>query len=164
MRPPTRSLHCCADRLALRLDQQVHRSFFAAVIDEVDSILIDEARIRLIIAGGDTGDQCSCIAADQVVRLLRPLAHYAGLTPAPQRRPHGRRNSSCGRRFRLRQSLRERNLRLHTAVYRTLSKPTALLRAPRGLRVKGGAIEMVDEFKGRIAPEPALAGLAPCRG
>ena len=41
------------DRLALRLDEQVHRPFFAAVIDEVDSILIDEARIPLVIAGGD---------------------------------------------------------------------------------------------------------------
>ena len=39
------------DRLALGLDQQVHRSFFAAVIDEADSILIDEARIPLIKIG-----------------------------------------------------------------------------------------------------------------
>ncbi len=43
------------DRLALRLDEQVHRPFAAAVIDEVDSILIDEARIPLVIAGGDSG-------------------------------------------------------------------------------------------------------------
>ena len=44
------------DRLALRLDDQVQRPFAAAVIDEVDSILIDEARIPLVIAGGDADD------------------------------------------------------------------------------------------------------------
>jgi preprotein translocase subunit SecA len=41
------------DRLALHLEEQVQRPFFAAVIDEADSILIDEARIPLVIAGGD---------------------------------------------------------------------------------------------------------------
>src|SRR5712671_1152185 len=56
------------DRLALRLEEQVHRPFFAAVIDEVDSILIDEARIPLVIAGGDTEDSALAFVADQVVR------------------------------------------------------------------------------------------------
>jgi preprotein translocase subunit SecA len=37
------------DRIALRGDQQVHRKFHAAVIDEADSILIDEAPVPLII-------------------------------------------------------------------------------------------------------------------
>ena len=40
------------DRLALRLDEQVHRPFAVAVIDEADSILIDEARIPLVIGHG----------------------------------------------------------------------------------------------------------------
>lgn len=56
------------DRLALRLDQQVHRPFSTAVIDEVDSILIDEARIPLVIAGGDAGDNALAYVVDQVVR------------------------------------------------------------------------------------------------
>jgi preprotein translocase subunit SecA len=38
------------DRLTLRLEEQVQRPFAAAVIDEVDSILIDEARIPVEIA------------------------------------------------------------------------------------------------------------------
>src|SRR5262249_5045456 len=56
------------DRLALHFDEQVHRPFFAAVIDEVDSILIDEARIPLVIAGGDTDGAGLTYVADQVVR------------------------------------------------------------------------------------------------
>jgi preprotein translocase subunit SecA len=43
------------DQLAFRADEQVHRAFAVAVIDEADSILIDEARIPLVIAGGASG-------------------------------------------------------------------------------------------------------------
>src|SRR4029077_20331132 len=64
------------DRLALRLDEQAHRPFAVAVIDEADSILIDEARIPLVIAGGDTGDSALPYVADQVVRHFQASAHY----------------------------------------------------------------------------------------
>ena len=138
------------DRLALRLDEQVHRPFFAAVIDEVDSILIDEARIPLVIAGGDTDDTVPAYAVDQVVRRLRPGAHYAvdagghnaALTDAGIRAVEDA--FGCGNLF------EERNLRLHTAVQDSL-EAHALLRRDVDYLVKGGAIEMVDEFKGRIA-------------
>ena len=40
------------DQTALCPKDQVHRPFAAAVVDEADSILIDEARIPLVLAGG----------------------------------------------------------------------------------------------------------------
>src|SRR5690349_14267125 len=64
------------DRLALHKNEQVHREFHAAVIDEADSILIDEARVPLVIAGGDLGDRGIAIMADQVVRGLRAGEHF----------------------------------------------------------------------------------------
>ena len=138
------------DRLALRLDQQVHRPFFTAVIDEADSILIDEARIPLVIAGGDTDDAGMAYAVDQVARRLRLGTHYtvdagghnAALTDAGIRVIENA--FGCGNLF------EERNLRLHTAVQDSL-EAHALLRRDVDYLVKGGAIEMVDEFKGRIA-------------
>jgi preprotein translocase subunit SecA len=42
------------DQLALFPSDQVHRPFAAAVIDEADSLLIDEARVPLVIAGGES--------------------------------------------------------------------------------------------------------------
>src|SRR5262249_47503313 len=39
------------DQLAIHPEEQVHRPFNAALIDEIDSILIDEARSPLVIAG-----------------------------------------------------------------------------------------------------------------
>ncbi len=138
------------DRLAPGLDQQVHRLFFTAVIDEVDSILIDEARIPLVIAGGETGDSALAYVADQVVRRLGPPEHYtvdagghnAALTDAGIRAVEEA--FGCGNLF------EERNLRLHTAVQDSL-EAHALLRRDVDYLVKDGAIEMVDEFKGRIA-------------
>ena len=54
--PPTRvGFDFLRDQIALRPDDQVHRPFQAAVIDEADSILIDEARIPLVLAGGADG-------------------------------------------------------------------------------------------------------------
>ncbi len=39
------------DNMALRAEDQVQRGFYYAIVDEVDSILIDEARTPLIISG-----------------------------------------------------------------------------------------------------------------
>ena len=140
------------DRLALRLDEQVQRPFAAAVIDEVDSILIDEARIPLVIAGGDSDDSALAFAADQLVRNFRTRAHctvdagahnvaLTDLGIAEVERAFG-----CGNLY------EERNLRLLTAVQDSLHAHV-LLRRDVDYIVKNGAVEMVDEFKGRIAQD-----------
>jgi preprotein translocase subunit SecA len=140
------------DRLALDLRDQVHRPFAAAVIDEADSILIDEARVPLVIAGGATGDGGLAFAANQVARELRPGEHFTidagahnvALTDA------GIHNVEvalrCGNLF------EERNLRVHTAVQDALHAH-ALVHRDVDYLVKNGAIEMVDEFKGRVAQD-----------
>jgi preprotein translocase subunit SecA len=140
------------DRLALRLDDQVHRPFAAAVIDEADSILIDEARIPLVIAGGDTVDSAWAFAADQVVRGFHIPAHCTvdvgnhnvALTDigiAAVEKAFGRGNLYD-----------QHNLDLLTAVQDSLHAHV-LLRRDVDYVVKNGAIEMVDEFKGRIAQD-----------
>ena len=140
------------DRLALRIQEQVHRPFAAAVIDEADSILIDEARIPLVIAGGNTKDDALAQVADHVVRRIHALgyyevdvgAHNVALTDAGIRAIESA--FRCGNLF------DERNLRLHTAVQDALHAHV-LLRRDVDYVVKNEAIEMVDEFKGRIAQD-----------
>ena len=138
------------DRLAMTTSEQVHREFQAVVIDEVDSILIDEARVPLVIAGGDLSDRSLAYAADQVVSGLRSGEHYttdAGLHNVALTDNGIRAVESalvCGNLF------EERNLGIHTAVEEALHAH-ALLRRDVDYIVKNGAIEMVDEFKGRIA-------------
>src|SRR4051794_7182662 len=140
------------DRLAMRPEDQVHRPFAAAVIDEADSILIDEARVPLVIAGGESGDRGVAYVADQVVRGLRPGEHYTtdigahnvSLTDAGIHAVEGA--LACGNLF------ESRNLPIHTAVQDALHAH-ALVRRDVDYLVKDGAIEMVDEFKGRIAQD-----------
>jgi preprotein translocase subunit SecA len=140
------------DRLALQAREQVQRPFSAAVIDEADSILIDEARIPLVIAGGDAGERSLAHGADRVVRTLRPLVHWtvdvgsnnAALTDAGINLVEGA--FRCGNLY------EERNFNLLTAVQDGLHAH-ALLRRDVDYVVKDGVVEMVDEFKGRIAQD-----------
>ena len=64
------------DQLALHPDEQVHRPFASALIDEADSILIDEARIPLVIAGGEPEEEQLAVRADRVIRRFRGGFHY----------------------------------------------------------------------------------------
>jgi preprotein translocase subunit SecA len=138
------------DQLALYPEEQVHRPFAAAVVDEADSILIDEARIPLVIAGGKGSEDSLAYRVDAVIRDFRATEHYTldehghnvGLTDegiAAVEQALG-----CGNLF------EDANLPLHTAVQNALHAH-ALLRRDVDYLVKDGVIESVDEIKGRIA-------------
>ncbi len=59
------------DNMALRLDQVVQRGLAYAIIDEVDSILIDEARTPLIISGEGSRPAKLYGACDFLARRLK---------------------------------------------------------------------------------------------
>ncbi|HNK62989.1 MAG TPA: hypothetical protein PLE14_03005, partial [Anaerolineales bacterium] len=60
------------DNMAMRLDQRVQRGHYFAIVDEVDNVLIDEARTPLIISGPASGDLEWYGRMAQVVKQLRP--------------------------------------------------------------------------------------------
>ena len=140
------------DQMALSAGEQVHRPFASAVIDEVDSILIDEARIPLVIAGGADRAETLANRVDNVVQHFRRGVHYfldeygrnvtlsdAGITEVEKL-------FRCGNLY------AENNLVLLTAVQDSL-QAHALLRRDVDYLVKNGSIESVDEFKGRIVED-----------
>ena len=59
------------DNMALSLGEQVQRGHAFAIVDEVDSILIDEARTPLIISGQGEASGQLYMAADQFVSRLK---------------------------------------------------------------------------------------------
>ena len=62
------------DNMATSLEQQVQRELNFAIVDEVDSILIDEARTPLIISGpGDSSSELYASAQQFVSRLKRKI-------------------------------------------------------------------------------------------
>ena len=58
------------DNMKFRLEEMVQRPFNFAIVDEVDSILIDEARTPLIISGPSTDSSELYIAVDKVIPHL----------------------------------------------------------------------------------------------
>src|SRR4029077_6292591 len=60
------------DNMAVRPEHRVQRGFAFAIVDEVDSVLIDEARTRLIISGPVEHSQQDYVPAKLAVeRLIR---------------------------------------------------------------------------------------------
>ncbi|HFD79474.1 MAG TPA: preprotein translocase subunit SecA [Gammaproteobacteria bacterium] len=60
------------DNMAFRIEEKVQRELNAAVVDEVDSILIDEARTPLIISGPtDDNSELYLVMKDLVTKLVR---------------------------------------------------------------------------------------------
>ena len=64
------------DNMAVRPEMRVQRALNYAIIDEVDSILIDEARTPLIIAGRPEKSTDLYYKVDDVVRQLRKDKHF----------------------------------------------------------------------------------------
>jgi preprotein translocase subunit SecA len=64
------------DNMVLYKEQKVQRPLFFAVIDEVDSILIDEARTPLIISGAAEKSTVLYIQANAFVRTLTKVEDY----------------------------------------------------------------------------------------
>ncbi len=59
------------DNMTVRLDDRVQRGHYYAIVDEVDNVLIDEARTPLIISGPATDDTEWYARMSQIVRQLR---------------------------------------------------------------------------------------------
>lgn len=65
------------DNMKFRLTDYVQRDHFFAIVDEVDSILIDEARTPLIISGPSEQSTATYQVANAVVPKLRKDADYS---------------------------------------------------------------------------------------
>lgn len=148
------------DHLALSLTDVVHRPFHLAILDEVDSILIDEARIPLIIAGGvqpggvqPGGVQHSGVHAQTAAAVVRQLVRGEDYVFDENFRNVVLTDSGVARAEAL---FGTANLYdpaaddLHAAINVAL-QAEALLRRDADYVIKDGRIQLVDEFKGRVA-------------
>jgi len=137
------------DRLAYERDELVHRPFDAALVDEADSILIDEARIPLVISGtaGGPGADAGRLAA--VVRGLERGKDYetdaenANVFPTDGGIRRIEHLLGCGNLF------APENEMFLAAVHCALHAETLLERDVDYI-VRDGRVEIVDEFTGRV--------------
>jgi preprotein translocase subunit SecA len=64
------------DNMALNAEEIVQRPFFYCVVDEVDSILIDEARTPLIISGPTQSPTQKYIQTAKLAKIIKRNIHY----------------------------------------------------------------------------------------
>jgi preprotein translocase subunit SecA len=138
------------DHTAGEPERIVQRPYHFVIVDEADFILIDEARVPLVIAGTTAGPGIDHGTMAALVRRLRPgvdfrsdeYARTVTLTERGFKHVEGLLGGV---------SLHEpENHLLLSAVHVALHAET-LLERDRDYIVRGGRIELVDEFTGRVA-------------
>ena len=147
------------DGLCLSPAGLVHRPFRFALVDEADSILIDEARIPLVIAGhvDESG-----IGLRQVAAVARQLTPETDFTSDEHRRNVLLTDRGVDRVEHVldRGGLYDPdNLHLLIALQNALHAECLLDRDVDYI-VRGGKVELVDDFTGRVGRQTAVAGRA----
>ena len=137
------------DGLAFHPHEQVLRPFAAAVIDEADSILLDEARIPLVIAGGAVEPSPVAIDADRVVRRLVSGLHFSVDQPARNVSLTQAGVTEVERLLPCANLYAAEHLVVMTAVQDALHAHTLLHRDVDYL-VQDSSVLSVDELKGRV--------------
>ena len=145
------------DNITMSLEQRVQRGHHYAIIDEVDNILIDEARTPLIISGPSHEDSDNYGRMAQVVRALAPedyevsekdhtvtlteigLAHVEELMGIPLRDPDRPEDITPEQARWL--GFLEQGLRAQFLFHRN-----------KEYLVQNGEVIIVDEFTGRLMP------------
>ena len=77
--------------MKFELAHYVQRGHHFAIVDEVDSILIDEARTPLIISGPAEESTDMYYEVDRIIPRLKPGAVIAAATPRPRSARRSRR-------------------------------------------------------------------------
>src|SRR6266852_2083399 len=139
------------DNMKFSLDDYVQREHNFAIVDEVDSILIDEARTPLIISGASEESTDTYYIVDRVIPRLKHEEHY---TVDEKLRTVALTEEGCTRVEELLgiENLYDpRNITLVHHVNQGL-KAHALFKLDVDYVVKEGQVIIVDEFTGRLMP------------
>src|SRR5471030_2055161 len=137
------------DNMAWRLEDMVQRPLFYAIVDEVDSILIDEARTPLIISGqGHDATELYGKFAQVIPRLIKDTdftvdekAHAVPITEAGV--------AKVEKMLGVSNLYDQRNLELTHQLNAAL-KAWDLFHKDQQYIVKDGEVVIVDEFTGRL--------------
>ncbi len=140
------------DQLCTDPAHRVHRPFDFAIVDEADSLLVDESRIPLVIAGATHDTEIPAAFLTEVVRQLVPGEDHEtdedGRNVFLTDRGLDRAEGMIGRG-----SLHdEANVATLATLHQALHAEV-LLRADVDYIVRDGQVKLVDEFTGRVAQD-----------
>ncbi|MGC4771698.1 accessory Sec system translocase SecA2 [Micromonospora sp. DT44] len=137
------------DQLVTDVEDRVQPVLTTAIIDEADSIMIDEARVPMVLAGAVPGEQDPVHAAAALVRGLRKGRHY---TVAEDGRSVAFTSAGLAAvEAKLGIDLYdEEHVEQLSAVHVALHAQTLLHRDVDYI-VRDGSVELIDEMRGRVA-------------
>jgi len=139
------------DNMKFSLEEYVQRDFHYAIVDEVDSILIDEARTPLIISGPSEESTEKYYRINQVIPRLRKEADYS-IEEKTRTVVLTEEGIARVEKYLKVQNLYEpRNIEILHHVNQALKAHT-LFKRDVDYVVKDGQVIIVDEFTGRIMP------------
>lgn len=137
------------DNMVIYKEDMVQRELNFAIIDEVDSILIDEARTPLIISGAGDKSTDMYFRVNRFIRTLKPLVDYEMDEKANTVNLTEKGIEKAEEYFNIDNLADPNNAQLSHHIYQGL-KAHALMKRDRDYVVKDDQVLIVDEFTGRI--------------
>jgi len=139
------------DNMKFSLEDYVQREFNFAIVDEVDSILIDEARTPLIISGASEESTDKYYKINQIIPRLRKDADYTIEEKSRTVVLTEEGVSHVEQLLNVQNLYEPRNIEIVHHVNQALRAHTLFKRDVDYL-VKEGHVIIVDEFTGRVMP------------
>ena len=137
------------DNMAVYKERMVQRELNYAIVDEVDSILIDEARTPLIISGPGDESTDLYIRANAFVRTLKKEDDFVLDEKAKTSNLTEEGIKKAERYFGVENFADVENTELNHHVYQAL-KANYLMKRDTDYVVQNGEVIIVDEFTGRL--------------
>jgi len=139
------------DNMKYSLEDMVQRGHYYAIIDEVDSILIDEARTPLIISGPSEESTDLYYYVDEIVRKLKKDVHFTVDEKSKSAHLTEEGIAECERLLGIKNLYHPRYVRLVHHINQAL-RAHHLFKRDVDYVVKDGKVIIVDEFTGRLMP------------
>jgi len=137
------------DNMVVRKERMVQRDLYFAVVDEVDSILIDEARTPLIISGAGEKSTDMYTTVDRFVRQLKEEDDFTIDEKLKAINLTEQGVAKCEKAFGVENLSDIENTELYHHINQAL-KANNLMKRDIDYVVKDGQVVIVDEFTGRL--------------
>ena len=145
------------DNMAMKLEERVQRGHYYAIIDEVDNVLIDEARTPLIISGPSHDDPEWYRRMASIVKKLKPEDYEINirdrnitLTPLGETHVEELLGRSLGNPARP-EDITPEQARLLGYLEQAL-RAEYIYKRNKDYLVQAGKVVIIDEFTGRLMP------------
>ncbi len=139
------------DNMKFSLEDMVQRGHYYAIIDEVDSILIDEARTPLIISGPSEESTDMYYFIDEIVRKLNKDVHFSLDEKNKNVILTEDGIAECEKLLGIKNLYNPRYVRLVHHIHQAL-RAHHLFKRDVDYVIKDGKVIIVDEFTGRLMP------------